>query len=544
MLLAASVSAQNQPGYSLTVSPAFVPAGGAVTVTWTAPAGSPAKDWIAAYVDTDTGKAFKTWGYTNGAASGAWHTTAWGAAGHTFRFRYLRDDGYGRMAESNVGTSLAIVPQCPEAAKTVSAIKHLVVVVQENKSFDSYFGAYCTAEPGSEPACTLGPACCERAPTTVQSSPRTLLNDAENAAFDPNHSEACILSEMNGGLMDRFISGATCGSSPRNFSVADRATVGTYWDLAGKYALADRYFHSAAGASSMNDMYLARASYVFTDNSASPNSVGKECFTAANIKSFTEPTVGDLLADCKIDWAWYMEGYTVKQSDHDAAHCWPGYYDASDNPMQYYPRFTDNAAYNRDFSVFSSDLSGGTLPAVSFIKAQGIRSEHGGAPITPGAGFVKGIVDAVLAAPAYKDNTLILLTYDESGGYYDHVRPPGISPVDGKNYGPRSPLLAMGPFARVNTISHTRLEHSSIVRFIEWNWLGGTTGQLHTRDATANNLGSLLDATKTGVTVPADSSATGIIGSAKRVVQPPSRPGLRPMEKWIGKRTQAPGQGR
>jgi phospholipase C len=75
--------------------------------------------------------------------------------------------------------------------------------------------------------------------------------------------------------------------------------------------------------------------------------------------------------------------------------------------------------------------------------------------------------------------------------------------VDGQPYGPRVPLLAIGPFARKGTISHTTMEHSSIVKFIEWNWLGGT-GQLGARDATVNNLGSMLDPSATGVTVPAN----------------------------------------
>jgi phospholipase C len=535
-LVPSSTSAQNQPGYSLTVSPASVSAGGAITVTWTAPAGSPAKDWIAAYQDGDTGKAYKTFTYTGGAAQGTWHTTAWGAAGHTFRFMYLHDDGYGRMAISDIGTSAAIVPQCAEVGKTASAIRHLVVIVQENKSFDSYFGAYCQAETGSNPACTSGPACCEKAPMSIQGSARTLLTDAENAAFDPNHSEACVLSEMNGGAMDRFVSGAACGSSPRNFSVSDRTTVGAYWDLAGKYALADRYFHSAAGASSMNDMYLARGAYVFTDNSSAPDATGKECVPAGNIKAYAEPTIGDLLADCGIDWAWYMEGYAVKQTDKDASHCWPGYYDPSDNPMQYYPRFTDKPAYNRDYAAFAADLKAGTLPAVSFIKALGARSEHGGSPITPGAAFVKSAFDAVLGSVTYKDNTLILVTYDESGGYYDHVRPPGVSDVDGKTYGPRLPLLAIGRFARVNAVSHVRLEHASILRFIEWNWLGGAPGQLHTRDAIANNLGSLLDAAQTGTVVPADTAATGLAPRPLPMGRGPYGNPLRPWGKWLGKR--------
>jgi phospholipase C len=106
-----------------------------------------------------------------------------------------------------------------------------------------------------------------------------------------------------------------------------------------------------------------------------------------------------------------------------------------------------------------------------------------------------------IEASAYAANTLVLVTYDEGGGYYDHVAPPPASTVDGKPYGTRVPLFAVGPFARKNFVSHVTMEHSSIVKFIEWNWLG-KTGQLGTRDAAVNNLGSLLDPAKTSVAVP------------------------------------------
>ena len=90
-------------------------------------------------------------------------------------------------------------------------------------------------------------------------------------------------------------------------------------------------------------------------------------------------------------------------------------------------------------------------------------------------------------------HTLVLLTYDEGGGYYDHVAPPATSTVDNQPYGPRIPMIAVGPLARAGTVSGTQLEHSSIVRFIEWNWLNGKAGQLGGRDATVHNLGSLLN---------------------------------------------------
>jgi len=321
-----------------------------------------------------------------------------------------------------------------------------------------------------------------------------------------------MLSEINGGLMNQFIAGASCGSNPRNFAVSNNATLGGYWTYAGNYALADRYFQSAAGASSMNDMYLARGAYVFTDNAWVPNATGKECYGAASLKSYAEPTIGDLLNSCSIDWAWYGEGYAVKLTDRNATHCYPQYYDPSDNPFQYYATITDNPAHNRDYTDFAANISAGTLPAVSYIKPLGFKSEHGGGgnKISDGVTFVSGAINAILNSPAYRDSTLIILTYDESGGYYDHISTPPTSTVDGKRYAAREPVLAMGFFAMSNAVSHVQMEHASLIQFIEWNWLSGTPGQLQTRDAVVNNIGSLLDSTKTGVPVPSGNSATGI----------------------------------
>src|SRR4051794_615765 len=93
-----------------------------------------------------------------------------------------------------------------------SKIDHLVVIVQENHTFDSYFGRYCTAAAGSSPACTDGPACCEAVPATEPggASPVT-LDDAANASYDPSHLADCETDEVNGGKMDRFVTSTKCG---------------------------------------------------------------------------------------------------------------------------------------------------------------------------------------------------------------------------------------------------------------------------------------------------------------------------------------------
>ena len=95
----------------------------------------------------------------------------------------------------------------------------------------------------------------------------------------------------------------------------------------------------------------------------------------------------------------------------------------------------------------------------------------------------------------------MLVTWDEGGGFFDHIAPPGMG-ADNQPYGTRIPLLAIGPFVAPGTISHAQMEHSSIVNFIEWNWPNMQTGQLGGRDGKVANLGSMLDSTTTGVTVP------------------------------------------
>jgi phospholipase C len=411
----------------------------------------------------------------------------------------------------------APVDMAPPLAPATSKIAHLVVVVQENHSFDNYFGHWCTAPPGSNPTCNAGPGCCEAGPATDPggNGGPMVLDDGENASYSPDHHQACELAEIDGGRMDRYLAGAGC-SSPHNFAYAAPSLIAPYLELAQRYALADRYFQPIAGQSVSNDMYLARARYVFTDNAYEPSSIGHECdIYQSPDTTFPGPTIGDLLTDGGVSWAFYAEGYQTMRQARAAKRCpavppdcpggvpfYPCTYDPSDVPFEFYARFRDDPKYMRDYQQLAADLDG-TLPQVSWVKALGFRTEHpaAGTTISDGVAFVTALVDQILHS-RYATDTLIVLTYDESGGYFDHVTPPPPSAVDQQPYGPRVPTLALGPFARAGFVSHVQMEHSSIIKFIEWNWLGGATGQLSTRDAVVNNLGSLLDPAATGTAVP------------------------------------------
>lgn len=395
-----------------------------------------------------------------------------------------------------------------------SGVGHVVIIVQENHTFDTYFGDWCKATPGSNPTCTKGPTCCEAAPAQEPSGAAPVtLDDAANGSYDPNHGQSCEVGEIDGGKMDKFVTGTSC-SDPRNFAIAPSSIVKPYQDLASQYAIADRYFQPVAGASSSNDMYLAVADYVFIDNKFEPDADGKQCSLNKDVMSFKGTTIADLLEKAGKTVAWYGEGYAAlqaagKKCPSAPPECalkvpiYPCVYDPSDVPFLYYPQLADDPSFVRDFGDLDKDLAGGTLPDVAYVKGLGFHTEHPGvkAGITEGVDFVTSVIQAIEDS-CYKDDTLVLLTWDEGGGYFDHVAPPADSAVDMQPYGTRLPLLAIGRYAKKGVVSHVTMEHSSIVKFLEFNYLGGKTGQLGARDAVVNNIGSLLDPEETGVTIP------------------------------------------
>jgi phospholipase C len=262
-------------------------------------------------------------------------------------------------------------------------------------------------------------------------------------------------------------------------------------------------------------MFLARAAFLFADNDYSPQgAIGTGCDIESTPTQFTSQTIGDLLTGAGVSWTWFGDGFdamvaSVPNCPPKPTDCafpftfYPCAFDPSDDPFEYFASTVDRPNVLKDFSAFTAALAGGSLPAVSFIKAIGYKQEHPGSGCTLSAGvtFATGVIASVEASP-YAASTLVLLTYDEGGGYFDHVPPPPPNSFDHLPYGTRIPLLATGPFAKKNFVSHVVMEHSSIVKFIEWNWLGQQTGQLGTRDTVVNDLGSLLDPGATGVAVP------------------------------------------
>jgi len=273
-------------------------------------------------------------------------------------------------------------------------------------------------------------------------------------------------------------------------------------------ALADHFFQAAVGASSENDMYYAIPQFMFRDNEQVPQNSslnGARCYST-NFITYTAPTIYDLLTQCGVSWAMYAQGWNANPT---STQCYAeGYFDASDFGESYFSSLTINPGLNwKDSTQFQADVAAGVLPAVSHVRAASQSSEHpGDSTITASTNFITSIINAIDTSSTYNTNTLILIADDESGSYYDHISPPGLSAIDGQFYGARMDFSAIGyavqPPSGGGYISHVPMEPASIIKFIEWNWLNGKTGQLLGTDMVCANLGSLLTSTRTGVTVP------------------------------------------
>ena len=315
--------------------------------------------------------------------------------------------------------------------------------------------------------------------------------------------------------MDKFGGPGPCGD-PRNVATSDPTIIKPYWDLAAAGAIADRYFQPVVGQSSSNDMYMARADFVFDDNALVRKARSAWVHAQAVVqKQYPDPTIGDLLDAANVPWTYYAGGYaaqaaaTRKDVRSASRRCtallnfYPCTFDPSDVPFEYYATTRDNPAHIADDTQFFSDLQNGTLPAVSFVRAIGYLSEH---PGKSHEALRRRRVrhEAIAAVEPHA-----IATRRSSSSRTTKAADTSIT--SRRRTRERHRLQAVrnahsvrrdGPFAKKNFVSHVVMEHSSFVKFIEWNFLGGTTGQLGTRDTVVNNIGDLLDPTAVGATVP------------------------------------------
>lgn len=480
----------------------------------------------------------------------------------------------------NIGSLYAINTNNDATSTTSTPIKHLVVIFQENVSFDHYFGTYPYAtNPPSEPPFKAVP----NTPSVnglltaglLTANPNSVnpfrLDRSQAVTCDMNHEYTAEQQAYNGGFANKFVE-FTGPTDPKNcidlnhkqqtMGYYDGNTVTALWNYAQHFAMNDNSFNTVFGPSTpaalnlisgqthgaipvnqnndeggsgiVNGTVIGDADPKYDDCGASPQF------------AMTGKNIGDLLNQKGITWGWFQGGFKPTSvgtdgkavcgsehkningttvQDYNAHHAAFMYYNSTANPHHLPPTSvamigkTDQANHQYDLSDFWIAAQSGNLPAVSFLKAPKYQNAHPSYsnPLDEQA-FLVNTINNIQKLPEW-NSTAIVIAYDDSDGWYDHVMPPIISQSsDPKNdrllgvqglcgqapkdtyqdrcgYGPRTPLLVISPYSKVNFVDHSLTDQTSILRFIEDNWNLGRIGN-QSFDAKAGSIMNMFNFTK------------------------------------------------
>ncbi|NEB04091.1 alkaline phosphatase family protein [Streptomyces sp. SID13726] len=505
-------------------------------------------------------------------------------------------------AAGAVPASAAPAHHSPSAARTATPIKHMVVIYDENISFDHYFATYpkATGTDGTKFTAAkhtpkannlLNAGLLKKNPNLY--TPKRLAS-SQAVTCDQNHSYGPEQYAANGGKADKYVENTEVNKCTGLFGEPglvmdyyDGNTVTALWNYAQNYSLNDRSFSSVYGPSTPGALNLISGQthgVISTDPSSgtehpkqtttpdsyaviSPNAKGvgtvvndpdpayddcadKDHTSTSALAAMQGKNIGDLLNSKGVSWGWFQGGFRPstawdgKQSDYakcDTTHANVGgaaavdysphhnpfaYYKSTANPHHLAPKsvaeigHSGRANHNYDLSDFDAAVKAGNLPAVSFLKAGEYQDGHAGYsdPIDEQHFLVKEI-NALQQSPEWK-STAVVLAYDDSDGWYDHVTSKVLngskdstvgsngkaldSPAcqsghaaasgyaDRCGPGTRQPLLVISPYSKVNSIDHTATEQASITRFIENNWRTGRIGDA-SFDQRAGSLTGMFD---------------------------------------------------
>jgi len=498
-------------------------------------------------------------------------------------------------------TSVAAANAAPAPLPApATPIRHLVVIFQENVSFDHYFATYPVAtNPPGEPAFHAAPG----TPTAnglrgtlLANNPNRInprngvgavnpfrLDRSQAATADQDHDYGPEQSAFHAGLMDQFpmsvgngdpvTSGAASPLTTTGLVMGyyDGNTVTALWNYAQHYAMSDNSFGTTFGPSTVGALNLAsgqtngvvdsanlKKEYVVDDGSGGttliddPDPLHDACSKGAQV-AMGGRNIGDLLNDAHVTWGWFQGGFDLStvnsngstactrsspsmvtgklKNDYIPHHEPFQYYASTANPSHARPASIaavghggDPANHQYDLEDFYRAVRAGNFPAVSFLKASGAQNGHAGysTPLDEQA-FLVRVINFLQARPEWKD-TAVVIAWDDSDGWYDHQMPPIVNQSSSSEdaltgphacgdggtalagitdkaahaqgrcgYGPRLPLLVVSPWARRNFVDHTVTDQTSIIRFVEDNWLHGRRIGQGSFDALANPIDGMFD---------------------------------------------------
>ena len=363
----------------------------------------------------------------------------------------------------------------PDETPTATPIKHFLYLMQENHSFDNYFGTYPGADGLPKDVCVPVRVDKPRGPCV---KPYWL---GGSPISDLGHTESVFRAELNSGKNNGFVAAFGDEGDPTKQAMGyyDDRDLPYYWNVADNYVLFDRFFTSAGGGSVWNHMYWV---------AGVPGNPGADSIPADGFGDL--PTIFDRLEAKGVSWKFYVQNYdpsvtyrtyrTVDDANRGAQVVWA--------PVLAYARFLDDPQLFKrivPLSDYYKDLAAGTLPSVAYLVPSG-ASEHPPGSVTAGERFVRTLHTALMRSSSW-NSSAFLWTYDDWGGWYDHVVPPQ---VDDHGYGFRAPALLVSPYARRGYVDSTTLDFTSGLKFIEYNW---GVEHLAERDLRANNILSAFD---------------------------------------------------
>ncbi|WDF56694.1 alkaline phosphatase family protein [Mucilaginibacter sp. KACC 22063] len=395
----------------------------------------------------------------------------------------------------------------------INQVNHVVVIYMENHSFDNLYGSFAGAnglanataanttqvDANGNPYQYLPPVTGSSTfPTNLPNTYFNIDQYVSNDQLTPDvlHRYYQEQMQIDGGKMDKFaLYNANSAGLSQGYYKTDLLPLVA---MAKKYVLCDNFFHSAFGGSFLNHQWLIAAASptfpnapasitakvdangnVITDGLVTPDGYVVNTSYSVNaphpasvnasvlVPNQTNPTIGDRLSEKNVSWAWYSGGW----NDALAGNPDPTF-QFHHQPFIYFKNFADGTQAKKDHLKDETDFiaaaKAGNLPAVSFVKPLGKYNEHPGySDVALGENHALELVNDVLNGPNGKD-AVIIITYDEHGGFWDHVNPPVID----KKWGPglRVPAIIISPFAKQGYVDHTQYETVGILSFIEKRW--------------------------------------------------------------------------
>ncbi len=388
-------------------------------------------------------------------------------------------------------------------ASDIHKIKHVIIIEQENRSFDSYFGTY----PGADgiPMQNGVPTVCVTSPAGGCTQP---YHDAADVNGGGPHGLANAEADVNGGAMNGFIAQATnarkgclnandpaCTNSatPDVMGYHTAAEIPNYWTYAEDFVLDDQMFEPVKSWSLPDHLYLVSgwsAKCSNPDPASCQNSIVGP-YTPAQMQKAVDQAIDTGTADITsawtditwllynehVPWAYYVQTGDQPDCDNDSAetcppvaqsYLTPGIW----NPLPIFEDVqNDHQLRNiQPLNDYFASAKAGTLPAVSWVAPSQADSEHPPASVHQGQAYVTAVINAAMESPDW-DSTAIFLQWDDWGGFYDNVVPPS---VDQDGYGLRVPAMVISPYAKTAFVDHQTLSSDAYLKFIEDDFLGGS----------------------------------------------------------------------